>query len=520
MGDYANARKRKSESGIAMMVALLSLVLLSAVGVGLMYMANNDTMVSANYRETQNGYFAARAGLEEARQRLMPDPTDPNHIVGPSAAPTSASGIMYIVNPDNDDGTINPWNNADTNVFRDTQLCWENFQGAGLNLSKPSESGLPCSSLPGGTPTTFNSIDPGRGTRGAIPYKWVRISTKVNQSTAPYCPNNDCSVASDTVMCWDGSQQVPKKAAYPNCETNDANARSEFSTVWRLTSLALTRNGSRRMLQMEVANDPPIVTNGAVQSKSHVTLHGSLSINGWDYCSCLCTYDSKGAVVGTCTDRPGKVCDRSRWGVYSSEGVYQSGGGTVTSARVPPIAADMGSDFVTDIPGMIDRLRARPETVDVRQAPYNWVCSGTPVSCGSRSSGQFGVPPTFPITYDANGNPIGPNQSTQVTYIPGNVRLTSSAMGNGILIVDGDLDIHGGFNFYGLVLVRGVVTFSGGGSDNVNLQGGLLAGENSIDLTDGTTVGGSAVINYDNCALQREEALRPPRQVVFRELAF
>jgi hypothetical protein len=107
--------------------------------------------------------------------------------------------------------------------------------------------------------------------------------------------------------------------------------------------------------------------------------------------------------------------------------------------------------------------------------------------------------------------------ATQVTYIPGDVQLTSGATGNGVLVVDGNLDIHGGFQFYGLVIVRGVISFTGGGSDKVNVYGALIAGQQSyVD----NTLGGSANISFDYCALPQQDKTQPPRVLSFRDISF
>ena len=52
--------------------------------------------------------------------------------------------------------------------------------------------------------------------------------------------------------------------------------------------------------------------------------------------------------------------------------------------------------------------------------------------------------------------------NTNDTYI----KLTGSS-GCGILIVEGDLDIYGGFSWYGPVIVTGLVTLTGGGNKNI-----------------------------------------------------
>jgi hypothetical protein len=57
-------------------------------------------------------------------------------------------------------------------------------------------------------------------------------------------------------------------------------------------------------------------------------------------------------------------------------------------------------------------------------------------------------------------------------------------------LVDGDLNVNGGFQWYGIILVTGSVVFSGGGEKNVT--GGILAGGTvSADV-----VGGDASIVY------------------------
>jgi hypothetical protein len=76
--------------------------------------------------------------------------------------------------------------------------------------------------------------------------------------------------------------------------------------------------------------------------------------------------------------------------------------------------------------------------------------------------------------------------NTSATY----VKLAGQTSGCGILLVDGDLNVNGGFHWYGIILVTGSVVFSGGGEKNVT--GGILAGGTvSADV-----VGGDASIVY------------------------
>ena len=76
----------KNERGMALILSLLALLLISAVGLGLVYMSNTETSINANYKDTQAAFFAMRAGLEEGRDRLRsnsPAPTIPLPTVAP-----------------------------------------------------------------------------------------------------------------------------------------------------------------------------------------------------------------------------------------------------------------------------------------------------------------------------------------------------------------------------------------------------------------------------------------------------
>jgi hypothetical protein len=107
-------------------------------------------------------------------------------------------------------------------------------------------------------------------------------------------------------------------------------------------------------------------------------------------------------------------------------------------------------------------------------------------------------------------------------YIPGSVHLTSAATGSGILIVDGDLDINGGLNWYGLILVRGKVSFTGGAGASTNLYGAILAGDdvNATNQPQTDGFGGSINFQYDVCALNRLGGSTPPQLLATHEIMY
>ena len=64
----------RDERGIALLVALMSMLLLTALGVGLMLTTMTETMISTNYRDSGETLYAADAGIERVMQDLLTVP--------------------------------------------------------------------------------------------------------------------------------------------------------------------------------------------------------------------------------------------------------------------------------------------------------------------------------------------------------------------------------------------------------------------------------------------------------------
>jgi hypothetical protein len=153
-------------------------------------------------------------------------------------------------------------------------------------------------------------------------------------------------------------------------------------------------------------------------------------------------------------------------------------------------------------------------------------CSGTAnftatpatyLNCGTQPSQTFGTYPSGLPTEPAIGSYTPLTES-----IPGSVKLTSAASGSGILIVDGDLEINGGLNWYGLILVRGKVSFTGGAGQGTNLYGSILAGDDvsATNQAQTDTFGGSINFQYDVCALNRLGGTSPPALLATHEIMY
>ena len=539
-------RGRKQEQGIALLIALFALLLLSAIAMGMMYMADTENSVNTNYRDAQAAFYASQAGLQEARLRILNDYSSSNPrspmgnlpIITPTQMPGNgnAQGVYYIIN-NTATSNIQPWVDGANNQYRDDELCKEQYPITG-GSANVGTAGVPCVSnlLPGGG--WFTAANSVMGATGAVNYAWVRVTMKQNQNSqpVPVDGNPNTGVPNDRI-CWNGTNEVLLSTypGYATCETIPAVGITGFTTVYTVASLGLTPTGARRMMLAEIALAPPTYANAAVDSQDHVTLNGQLTVNGYDNCSCtqLSTCNNKGASPGSgtqlCTSppaytsRPGKTCDPSKYAIFAASTVDNPNSSeSIFAPQNPPIAQNQSWPF--NIPSMIQQYQQNAINAST-SAPYSYNCTPPVVvngvttvngACGTHSGQTFGVPPTFPPS--PVDNPVGPaNMSPQVTYVPGDLQITAGSVGNGVLIVDGDLDIHGGLQFYGLILVKGVVKFTGGGAQATNIFGAVLAGQES--LVD-NTLGGSAVIQFDQCALSRRMINNPPIMLVTREVMY
>ena len=126
--------------------------------------------------------------------------------------------------------------------------------------------------------------------------------------------------------------------------------------------------------------------------------------------------------------------------------------------------------------------------------------------CNTSVASNWGAPVhTTPANACENYFPIIHAKGTTST-----LKLTGNK-GQGILLVDGDLEISGGFEFYGPVIVRGRIKSTGTGG---KLNGGVMAA--NVDLEQNTVLG-DATITYSSCAVEKAIAgAANPRRITQR----
>jgi hypothetical protein len=219
-------QKAGKESGVALLISLFALLLICVVGVALIMASGTDTALTGNYHSATSVYYAALAGLEEGRGRLLPK--SPNYLTPAFVAPVGgllAPGeVRYILNPLPGE-TVAPWDVGTPTTFPDTEYTQE------------------FATNPPGGPPTVPSVSSSSGIQGPM-YKWVRINavTRLSESNAGVNVDNDTGALNTPIFYNNTTLTVSPPGAQ----------------ALEITALASTGNGSQRMLQYVVA---PITYN-------------------------------------------------------------------------------------------------------------------------------------------------------------------------------------------------------------------------------------------------------------------
>src|SRR5258708_26072853 len=216
-------RKRRKESGIALLISIFILLLISVVAIALIVSSGTETAMAGNYRTATSAYYAALAGLEEGRGRLLGKNSGAFNNTAPAlAASYSAMGQpVYIINPVGGE-VVAPWDPAST--YPDLEFSTE------FGAAPPNPS-----------PST-NSISTVAGVQGPL-YKWVRINA-ISEKTINVDVDAD-GLVDNTPLYY-----------VSNLSKLVGNPSGGAQQVLEITSLAVLPNGSQKMLQYLVALVP------------------------------------------------------------------------------------------------------------------------------------------------------------------------------------------------------------------------------------------------------------------------
>ena len=66
-----NRRRSKRERGVALIAALFALMLISALALAMVFSTTTESAVNANFKDSEVAEYAAHAGIQEGRERLI-----------------------------------------------------------------------------------------------------------------------------------------------------------------------------------------------------------------------------------------------------------------------------------------------------------------------------------------------------------------------------------------------------------------------------------------------------------------
>jgi Tfp pilus assembly protein PilX len=482
---FPRTKPKASERGVALIIALLTLLLITAALVGMIVASNTETNISANFRDEQTAFFAAKAGVEEIRDRLRPNATNSlastvYFTTSPTPMPGAPDGVLYVTNPANGE-VVAPWLTTGTN-YPDDEICKEVTCTAGV----PTGAWY----VPAQSASLSYAAAP------IITWKWVRIMVKPNKSDTGLTRVTSVDGAlNNNHVCFNGSNEhVVTTTTCPD------------KPVYELTALAVTRSGSRRMIQYEVGQStfPPIpgaiVFDGPTPDFTTNPNSAAFGLTGTD--------TAQGPNAGAGCPAANNV---------PALGGYNGAAATSLQGQVNRPGSYTGSPAgIADVSTQLGPLA----TVDGLQALVNSVTAAAGAN----------VYPTNP-----SGVNLGTNAAPVVNVVQGDFTMGGGSSGAGILLVTGTLTMSGSPSFNGLILVigKGVVQKNGGG--NGTLNGSLFvanmndASGNPIPMGSGNAPGiptvawnggGNFTGQYDSCWINYVSQAFPYKTITDRELLY
>ncbi len=518
-------RKRRSETGIALLIAIFILLLIGVVAIALIVSSGTETALAGNYRSSTGVYYAAVAGLEEARARLRSnDPnsfknTAPSNFLPPSGNWFGVCTPSYVINPVGGENIV-PWDPA--NAYYDSEFNNE-------------FAGVPNCTLPSPSPSTLSvwNSSPLNGLPFPGPYyKWVRINgvseQSLNLDTYPY------NGMDTNLIYYDGVQQ----------RLNDQGTGSQ---VLEITAFAVLPNGSQKpsqkLLQYLVGRSPLALPPflGAL------TLSGSpgnsptfqAPANNAVYAAKGDDYDCSGNPTGLPPSKAaiGLFGDYSGYS-YNSDlarivsGIPNNIGGNPPNPQLN--YTGLGPAPPTSNPPDVEYLTAFPPNL---QSP-NQLDAVVQAITGNADV-TIGPPPppppySLPTFTQSALTPLGMSPSNPLTVvINGNLDVTGwTGTGYGLLLVTGTFTYDPATTWNGMVLVigQGVINNTEHGQYQ-QMNGAVFVAKTRNP--DGTLVsgriGGASVsfdaimqskgIRYSSCWIQKSQPTSGYKILSFHEIA-
>ena len=430
-----------NEKGFTLVVVILMIAVLVLLGSTAIMSTTTDLKISGNYKQLEQAFFNAEAGLEEARTRLRGSNTDANYAGDPA---TSVDPIWsaYVVSSAS-------WSTSDDTDYDATMRNY-----------------FPTTVSHTSTTSTANSLL----TSGAMDYA-VKIRHKREYDAEQ---RGHDSAWSQHYYDGDGNTATHSTAARGNLVYYGYGDPAQPTTAVQFTTSGVTdfkpvelitawgENGTAsKIIEIEAVHSIPPPIASAVYSKGNMTGNGSsMSVNGNDNCGVAPAKPPVSTLIPATSTINGNP--------------------VLTGAATTPVQTSTNIDIQQHI-------------IDLRES------ATIRLTTDINSTTPLGTATNFVTVYSDTANPYN-NQGLKL----------SNVNGYGVLLVDGDLEMGGGFSWEGLILVNGTLTFNGGGS-GINIKGAVMAVE-TVDINGGLD------IRYDSCNVNKAFANQSLRVVNWRSV--
>ena len=317
-----------------------------------------------------------------------------------------------------------------------------------------------------------------------------------------------------------------------------AGAEQARQTLRALNSASVTKTDFSEELASRVGANAAL--DGYTSSTDDVSLASSTLMNGYTYTAYLTNDSSEGS--SSTTDSNGKVMITSvatgpnntkamvqttvQFYSFSSNSpatIYSKDNVTVSGTSISISGADSS-------PACGGTALAPIYTMD----PATTTQNGNPALTGSPATPQNGNTDidlqayvdalkggaSVTLTSDASGGTYGSATGFVTVYADaagtqadGELKLTN-AVGYGILLVKGDLELAGNLNWQGLIIVTGKLKTTGGGSNAKNVLGQIYSGKSDVG---DSTISGSVTVSYHSCNVKDALSGQPLKLVNWKQ---
>lgn len=237
-----------------------------------------------------------------------------------------------------------------------------------------------------------------------------------------------------------------------------------------------------RLRPVEINIRASLETQGQVNANGTVTIKGEdQNPANWSMCS-----SPTDTLPGVLTPEADSVSEQGATDITGSPDVAEDG--SINDSTL----THFGDTYFDDLASVASIYLSGGGNVQAVPSATGGVCN-TGVQTNWGEPLYVAVKGTQPVTACQSYYPV--------VFSNGNLTV-NGRRGQGVLIVKGDLNIQGGFEWHGPILVKGTVSFAGTGN---KVYGGIVAA-NVITANDDNSITGTADIVYSGCAIAQATA--------------